>query len=80
MDINDYIEQEDRCNKCKGELVSVENEGILICKNCFTQIKYLIEHEKPSYKEPPKKFVFMHIRELIIFVKYWLNSKQKKQP
>ena len=71
MDINDYIEQEDRCNKCKGELVSVENEGILICKNCFTQIKYLIEHEKPSYKEPPKEVCFYaykrinHFREIL---------------
>ena len=40
MDINDYIEREDKCTKCKGELISVEHEGILVCKNCFTQVKY----------------------------------------
>ena len=71
MDINDYIEQEDKCSKCNGELISVEHEGILVCRNCFTQVKYLIEHEKPSYKEPPKEVCFYaykrinHFREIL---------------
>ena len=47
-------------------MIYVESEGILICNNCSKTTKYLIENEKPSYKEPPKKFAFMHIKELII--------------
>jgi len=71
MDINDYIEQDDKCEKCNGELISVDHEGIMVCKKCFTQVKYLIEHEKPSYKEPPKEVCFYaykrinHFREIL---------------
>ena len=55
LDINSYICQTDICQHCfKGELIPLEDEGILICNNCSTNTPYLIENEKPSYKEPPK--------------------------
>ena len=56
---------------CGGELVPVSHEGILVCKLCYKQISYLIEHEKPSYKEPPKEVCFYaykrinHFREIL---------------
>lgn len=71
LDINDYIQEDNKCSKCNGELVVVDNEGILVCKTCFNQTKYLIEHEKPSYKEPPKEVSFYaykrinHFREIL---------------
>lgn len=71
IDINDYIKHDDKCSTCNGELVSLEHEGVMVCKNCFTQTKYLIEHEKPSYKEPPKEVCFYaykrinHFREIL---------------
>jgi ribosomal protein L37AE/L43A len=72
LDINDYIEHNHtRCDRCTGELVSVEHEGIMICKQCSHQMRYLIEHEKPSYKEPPKEVSFYaykrinHFREIL---------------
>ena len=57
------------CNK--GELIPVIHEGILICNNCSKNIKFLIENEKPSYKEPPKEVCFYaykrinHFREIL---------------
>ena len=30
----------------------------MICKKCSQQVNFLIEHEKPSYKEPPKEVCF----------------------
>ena len=42
----------------KGEIVYVESEGTSICSYCSKTIKYLIENEKPSYKEPPKEVCF----------------------
>ena len=74
FDINNYIIQKDICNYCQnGELVSIDNEGILVCTNiaCGKTIKYLVENEKPSYKEPPKEVCFYaykrinHFREIL---------------
>lgn len=64
LDINSYIEEIDVCQYCNGELVPVENDGILICKKCGSQFNYLIEHEKPSYKEPPKEVCFYAYKRL----------------
>jgi len=70
INIDNYTLHHDVC-KCGGELVPVDYEGILVCKKCYTQTPYLIEHEKPSYKEPPKEVCFYaykrinHFREIL---------------
>lgn len=62
------------CKKCgRGELIHVDYEGVLICNNpeCACQFHFLIENEKPSYKEPPKEICFYaykrinHFREIL---------------
>jgi hypothetical protein len=62
----------DICKFCRrGEMIYVESEGICICNNCSKTMKYLIENEKPSYKEPPKEVCFYaykrinHLREIL---------------
>ena len=72
IDINSYIQPNDICQYCHhGELVPLEDEGILICDKCSRNIPYLIENEKPSYKEPPKEVCFYaykrinHFKEII---------------
>ena len=71
IDMDNYKINYEICPKCSGELVQVESEGILICKICSFQDKFLIEHEKPSYKEPPKEVCFYaykrinHFREIL---------------
>ena len=55
IDINNYTENYEKCKNCNGELVIIDYEGIMVCNRCSFQEKYLIEHEKPSYKEPPKE-------------------------
>ena len=48
LDINTFVSQTDICKFCfKGELVPVEDEGILVCNACSRSIPYLIENEKP---------------------------------
>ena len=70
IDINNYTINYNNC-ECGGELVPIDHEGIQVCKICHKQTSYLIEHEKPSYKEPPKEVVFYaykrinHFREII---------------
>ena len=72
LDINAFISQTDICKFCfKGELIPVEDEGILVCNSCSRSIPYLIENEKPSYKEPPKEVCFYaykrinHFKEIL---------------
>jgi hypothetical protein len=72
LDINTFVSQTDICKFCfKGELVPVEDEGILVCNSCSRSIPYLIENEKPSYKEPPKEVCFYaykrinHFKEIL---------------
>jgi hypothetical protein len=72
IDVNSFICQTDVCQIChKGELIPLEDEGILICNMCFRSIPYLIENEKPSYKEPPKEVCFYaykrinHFKEIL---------------
>ena len=72
IDINDFIVETNVCRGCnKGELISIEHDGILVCNNCSRHYTYLIENEKPSYKEPPKEVSFYaykrinHFREIL---------------
>ena len=71
LNINNFIINYDVCEKCGGELVAVEHDGVLLCKKCGKQVSVLIENEKPSYKEPPKEVCFYaykrinHFREIL---------------
>jgi len=72
LDINNFVYQSDICQVChKGELIPLEEDGIMICNICSRSIPYLIENEKPSYKEPPKEVCFYaykrinHFKEIL---------------
>ena len=72
IDVNSFITQSNICKYCfKGELIPIEDEGLLICNICSRNIPYLIENEKPSYKEPPKEVCFYaykrinHFKEIL---------------
>ena len=72
LDINNFVYQTDICQVChKGELIPLEEEGIMVCNICSRSIPYLIENEKPSYKEPPKEVCFYaykrinHFKEIL---------------
>ena len=72
ININDYLYSTDLCQFCfKGEMIPVEHEGIMVCNVCSKQMMYLIENEKPSYKEPPKEACFYaykrinHFKEIL---------------
>ena len=42
ININDYLHQHEICEKCGGELIPVESEGVMICKKCSNQINFII--------------------------------------
>jgi hypothetical protein len=72
LDVNTFVCETDICKICKkGELIALEDEGIMICNTCSRSVSYLIENEKPSYKEPPKEVCFYaykrinHFKEIL---------------
>lgn len=72
LDINHFVCPADVCQLChKGELIPLEEEGILVCNGCTRSVPYLIENDKPSYKEPPKEVCFYaykrinHFKEIL---------------
>ena len=67
LDMNAFVRSTDVCQSCfKGEMIPLDDEGMLICNNnlCAISIPYLIENEKPSYKEPPKEVCFYAYKKI----------------
>ncbi len=72
VEYNNCVKDVNICEYCnKGEYILSEEEGRLVCNNCFRSTQYLIENDKPSYKEPPKEVCFYaykrinHFKEII---------------
>ena len=68
IDMNLYLKDMDICSYCNiGVMTPLEDEGVLICDNCARHIPYLIENEKPNYKEPPKEVCFYSYKKITHF-------------
>lgn len=79
LDMSAFVRPTDICQSCyKGELIPMDDEGILICNLCSVNVKYLIENEKPSYKEPPKEVCFYAYKKINHF-KEILSQFQGKE-
>ena len=72
LNIHNYTVQSDICRLCnKGELIPVEHDGVVVCNQCFYHFKFLVDSDKPVYKEPPKEVCFYaykrinHFREIL---------------
>ena len=71
IDVNDYVINHETCVCNGGELIPVESDGILVCNKCGRQYSYLIDSDKPSYKEPPQEVCFYaykrinHFKEIL---------------
>ena len=79
LDVNKFVYPTDICQECyKGELVPIEDEGVLICNKCHNSVRYLVENDKPSYKEPPKEVCFYAYKKINHF-KEILSQFQGKE-
>ena len=72
INMSSYYFDSNCCNICNtGELVFIENEGVIICNKCYNTHKFYIENDKPNYREPPKEVCFYaykrinHLREIL---------------
>ena len=79
LDINLFVTPTDICQYCfKGELIPLDDESVLICNVCYKNVPYLIENDKPSYKEPPKEVCFYAYKKINHF-KEILSQFQGKE-
>ena len=63
--LNKDIEENEICSRCnEGELICSNHDGIMICNKCYVIFKFLINNDKPSYKEPPKEISFYAYRRI----------------
>jgi hypothetical protein len=72
IDPTNYIHPLTKCVQCNvGEMIPVECDGVMVCNECSTTVKYLIDNDKQSYKDPPKEICcyaykrINHFREIL---------------
>ena len=79
LNIETYTYSIDVCSNCnKGEMILMDDDGILLCNKCFHSVQYLIDNEKPSYKETPKEVCFYAYKKINHF-KEILSQFQGKE-
>jgi hypothetical protein len=79
LNIETFVYSNDVCHKCnKGEMILMDDDGILLCNKCFHSVQYLIDNEKPSYKETPKEVCFYAYKKINHF-KEILSQFQGKE-
>jgi hypothetical protein len=72
-------EDANRCPHCHStKRVTMLHDGCVYCSECFTQEYILIDHEKPSYKDPPKEIIYYAYKRINHFNE-WLNQIQGKE-
>lgn len=54
------------------------HDGYIFCNECFTLEYVLVDHEKPSYKDPPKEVTYFAYKRINHFNE-WLNQVQGKE-
>ena len=69
---------EEICQLCKEQKIINMMESVLICPNCGTEEKILIDSELPSYKEPPREVTYFAYKRINHF-KEWLSQLQAKE-
>ena len=74
INIQDFVISTDVCISCnKGEMISQEEDGILICNNieCGKFVTCIVYNSKPSNKEPPNEVSYTayirlnHFKEIL---------------
>lgn len=81
---NDYIngkikDAEEICKFCGStNVVTMVNDGYCFCSECHAMENMIVDHDKPSYKDPPKEITYFSYKR-INHLNEWLNQIQGKE-
>lgn len=57
------VEEKDKCSCCESTDRSVmTNDGLIYCNSCNTVEYIIVDHDRPSYKDPPREISYFHKR------------------
>ena len=77
--VRDVAPKAECCGYCKSTHIHVNmNDGQIICNMCHGIEYIIVDHEKPSYRDPPKEitcFAYKRINHL----NEWINQIQGKE-
>ena len=72
-------EESSACPYCKDtHRTAMIHDGYIYCSSCFTMEYILVDHDKPSYKDPPKEITYFAYKRINHFNE-WLNTVQGKE-
>ena len=74
--LGDVIMVCQHCNSSNNTVI--QNDGYMMCNSCNTIEYVIVDHEKPSYKDPPKEISYYAYKRLNHFNE-WLNQVQGKE-
>jgi hypothetical protein len=78
-DINKKSTEHDNCFHCNSDtFVTMAHDGYRYCNECFTMDHLIVDHDKPSYKDPPKEITYFSYKR-INHLNEWLNQIQGKE-
>lgn len=66
------------CPTCHCFKIFNETESTLLCTKCGVQDSVLMNHSKPSYKDPPREYTFFAYKRINHFNE-WLSQFQAKE-
>lgn len=67
------------CSHChSSDFTTLLHEGCVTCNKCFTVEYIIVDHDKPSYKDPPKEMAYFAYKR-INHLNEWLNQVQGKE-
>jgi hypothetical protein len=67
------------CPHCKSQSrTAMMHDGYIFCNACYTIEYILVDHDKPSYKDPPKEITYFAYKRINHFNE-WLNTVQGKE-
>jgi hypothetical protein len=70
--INPCNLKEEICSYCKSSnIVTITSEGYIECNDCHSIEHIIIDHEKPSYKDPPKEISYWAYKRINHFILEW---------
>ena len=74
-----FVQNISVCSVCNlGELIPLEDDGVVICNSCGVNSPYLVDGDKQSYKEPPKEICFYAYKRINHFKEILLQFQGKE--
>lgn len=65
----------DKCGFCESQNRNVMlNDGIIYCNDCYTVEYIIIDHDRPSYKDPPKEILLVRFLMPKLFNESYNNN------